>query len=211
MISSGPRRSYHEYSKLSRARVYRNDTMITSQIPAWSLPQSTRNHSSTKQTPTLDRWQFLVRYNSTNSTFRSFRGYSIQTCPRVHLTRNIISWSPSRQNLHSQVRYFWCVYRIQSSPTDILKLGVVFHSRNNEKLVTLPLVLPMRWTNSLLAFRNTTETAERLANKWTSTPSYVPSSRPLDQLAASFEDKPTLIPTPQHNAFLSLTLATRNP
>ena len=53
-------------------------------------------------------------------------------------------------------------YRIQLSLTDVPKLGVVFPSRNNEKLVSLPLVLPMGWNNSPPAFSTATETAAEI-------------------------------------------------
>ena len=56
-------------------------------------------------------------------------------------------------------------YRVGLKVDDIPKLGVVFPSRQGEeKLVALPLVLPMGWTNSPPIFSAATETAADLAN-----------------------------------------------
>ena len=56
-------------------------------------------------------------------------------------------------------------YRVGLKVDDIPKLGVVFPSRpGEEKLVALPLVLPMGWTNSPPIFSAATETAADLAN-----------------------------------------------
>ena len=77
-------------------------------------------------------------------------------------------------------------YRIALSPKDIPKLGVVFPTRNSsEKLVALPLVLPMGWKNSPPIFSSATETIADIANTNLNNPLYQPNTHPLSTLASA--------------------------
>ena len=56
-------------------------------------------------------------------------------------------------------------YRININPTDSIRMGVLFPSKKGErKLIGFPLVLPMGWAESPLAFCAGTETIADLAN-----------------------------------------------
>ena len=57
-------------------------------------------------------------------------------------------------------------YRVSLSIEDIPKLGVAFPTKpGEEKLVALPLVLPMGWKNSPPIFSAVTETIADLTNQ----------------------------------------------
>ena len=88
-------------------------------------------------------------------------------------------------------------YRINLAPTDIPRLGVVFPSRpGQEKLVALPLVLPMGWKNSPPIFSAATETSADIANcnlQANNTPAF----HPLEVHAAALDIiAPATIPLP---------------
>ena len=74
-------------------------------------------------------------------------------------------------------------YRIGLRIDDIPKLGVAFPTRpGEEKLIALPLVLPMGWKNSPPIFSAATETAADIANE-NLRKQKVPASHPLDDAA----------------------------
>lgn len=57
-------------------------------------------------------------------------------------------------------------YRIDLSPEDIPRLGVVFPTEEGqEPLIAFPLALPMGWKNSPPVFSTATETIADLANR----------------------------------------------
>ena len=83
-------------------------------------------------------------------------------------------------------------YRIALCPTDIPKLGVVFPSRPGcQKLVALPLVLPMGWKNSPPVFSAATETAADIANENIQNQEHTPNPHPLEQHAAQLDENHT--------------------
>jgi hypothetical protein len=84
-------------------------------------------------------------------------------------------------------------YRIAVAPNDIPKLGVVFPNRpHQEKLVALPLVLPMGWKNSPPVFSAATETAADIAN--TNLQNNISTTfHPLESHAAALDQDPASI------------------
>jgi hypothetical protein len=86
-------------------------------------------------------------------------------------------------------------YCIVLAPNDIPKLGVVFPNHpNQEKLVALPLVLPMGWKNSPPVFSAATETATDMAN--TNLHNKTPTTfHPLESHAAALDQDPASIST----------------
>ena len=82
-------------------------------------------------------------------------------------------------------------YRLCLAPTDIPKLGVVFPTLpGQQRLVALPLVLPMGWKNSPPIFSTATETIADIANQRLNDPSYTPSHHPLSTLASTIQLTP---------------------
>jgi hypothetical protein len=85
-------------------------------------------------------------------------------------------------------------YHIGLNIDDIPKLGVVFPMLPVDKpLIAFPLVLPMGWTNSPPIFSTATETIADITNTRLSL-GWLPSSHPLDGLAAS-------VSAPPHEAY----------
>jgi hypothetical protein len=79
-------------------------------------------------------------------------------------------------------------YRIALRIEDIPKLGVVFPtSPGQEKLIALPLVLPMGWKNSPPIFSSATETAADLANHALATNTSPVPAHPLDTEADTID------------------------
>ena len=80
-------------------------------------------------------------------------------------------------------------YRINLSPHDIPKLGVVFPTLPGEEpRIALPLVLPMGWTSSPPCFSAATETAADITNGHLQHLPYVlPRPHPFDTLAATMD------------------------
>jgi hypothetical protein len=79
-------------------------------------------------------------------------------------------------------------YRICLNPGDIPKLGVVFPTLpGQQRLVALPLVLPMGWKNSPPIFSTATETIADIANKNISDSLHSPKAHPLSALASTFD------------------------
>ena len=71
-------------------------------------------------------------------------------------------------------------YRLDINPTDIPKLAVIFPTLpGQQRLVALPLVLPMGWKNSPPVFCTATETAADLANQKLCDPSHNPVDHKL--------------------------------
>ena len=88
-------------------------------------------------------------------------------------------------------------YRLCLSPTDIPKLAVVFPTLpGQQRLVALPLVLPMGWKNSPPIFSTATETIADIANQRLKDPSYKPSAHPLSTLANTIQ--PSTSPLAEH-------------
>ena len=87
-------------------------------------------------------------------------------------------------------------YRIALSIEDIPKLGVVFPTLpGQQRLVALPLVLPMGWKNSPPTFSTATETIADLANQRLQDPSHQPTQHPMSTLANTIEYQPPAGPT----------------
>jgi hypothetical protein len=88
-------------------------------------------------------------------------------------------------------------YRIALSIEDIPKLGVVFPTLpGQQRLVALPLVLPMGWKNSPPTFSTATETIADLANQRLQDPSHQPTQHTLSMLANTINYVP---PTGPHS------------
>ena len=88
-------------------------------------------------------------------------------------------------------------YRIALNINDIPKLGVVFPTLpGQERLVALPLVLPMGWKNSPATFSTATETVADLANQQLQNPSHQTTQHPLSTLAATIHYQPPLCSQP---------------
>lgn len=92
-------------------------------------------------------------------------------------------------------------YRVDLSPDDAPKLGVVFPTRSNEEpLVAIPLVLPMGWKNSPPIFSTATETIADVANSVIEhSHEHIPS-HPLGNLAQIQDDIALAPSAPQHSS-----------
>ena len=71
------------------------------------------------------------------------------------------------------------------NPSDISKLAVAFSTpKGSEPLVALPLIFPMRWTNSGPAFCAATETITDFSNR-TITQKVPQTPHPIDTLVST--------------------------
>jgi hypothetical protein len=97
-------------------------------------------------------------------------------------------------------------YRIAICPNDIPKLGVVFPNRAGcQKLVALPLVLPMGWKNSPPVFSAATETAADIANDNINNHGHIPNQHPLEHHAALLDNNNTNTNIGVHTAHTNST------
>ena len=75
-------------------------------------------------------------------------------------------------------------YHVDLNINDVSKLGVVFHTKpGTNPMVALPLLLPVGWKNSPLAFSTATKIFSDLANQWLSRSEYQPPDHRLDHMA----------------------------
>ena len=92
-------------------------------------------------------------------------------------------------------------YRVDLSPDDAPKLGVVFPTRPGEEpLVAIPLVLPMGWKNSPPIFSTVTETIADIANSVIEHSNEHIPSHPLGNLAQIQDDNALAPSALQHSS-----------
>ena len=92
-------------------------------------------------------------------------------------------------------------YRIALNIEDIPKLGVIFPTLpGQQRLVALPLVLPMGWKNSPPTFSTATETIADLANQQLNDRNHHPIQHPLSTLAATIDHQPPTTVPPQSSS-----------
>ena len=88
-------------------------------------------------------------------------------------------------------------YRVNLTPEDAPKLGLVFRTRpGEEKLVAIPLVTPMGRKNSSPVFSTATETIADLTNTRLKEPTYTLPSHALDNMAEAVAPTTTRSPRP---------------